>query len=186
MLYYQLTDDVHVAGRWHLDELMADGEDVSDSFTDGCEVTVKGRLSASVGRAGRPLEFSLTSFAVPVVSTVLAEAIARVAGRSVQRIPLVVPGFDGFEVLNATRIVKCLDERRSEFSKWKSTDHRADLAGQYREVGRLVIDPKRVPKGAHFFRLDGWSIALIVSERVKSAMESAGCLGACFEKVSPQ
>jgi hypothetical protein len=77
----------------------------------------------------------------------------------------------------------CLDEKRSEFTKWTKNDHRADLAGQYRMVTRLRILTEQVPRDAHFFRVEGWRIALIVSEGVKEAMERVGCLGAKFVEV---
>jgi hypothetical protein len=35
-------------------------------------------------------------------------------------------------VLNAVRVVSCLDEGESEFIKWKAHDHRPDFLGQYR------------------------------------------------------
>jgi hypothetical protein len=139
---------------------------------------------AKVSHAGAALDFCLTSFAVPVARRQLGQAIAPIAGRDLQRLPIEISGCAGFEVLNSVRVIKCLDERLSKFTKWTEKDHRADLAGQYRMVTRLKIDLRLLPTSAHFFRLEGWRIALIVSERVKSAMENAGCLGAKFEDVT--
>lgn len=42
-----------------------------------------------------------------------------------------------------------------------------------------------IPEDASFFRIDGWIVALIVSERVRAAMEQAGCRGAKFIAVTP-
>lgn len=86
-------------------------------------------------------------------------------------------------VLNSLRVVLCLDERRSELLEWTKNDHRSDLAGQYRQVTNLVVDCERIPRDAHFFRIDGWRVALIVSADVKEAMERVGCLGAKFVDV---
>ena len=41
-------------------------------------------------------------------------------------------------VLNSLRVLRCIDEERSEFVKWTKQDHRADLAGQYRQITKLV------------------------------------------------
>jgi hypothetical protein len=51
-------------------------------------------------------------------------------------------------------------------------------------VNDLQLDPKRIPDDGHFFRIDGWPIALVISERVRSAMEKAGCRGAIFVDVT--
>ncbi len=82
-------------------------------------------------------------------------------------------------MLNCTREVRCLDEEKSEFLKWLPTDHRSDLAGQYKSVTRPKIDPALVPENVHLFRV--WAgVALVVSEMLKDAMEEVGCLGAKF------
>lgn len=64
--------------------------------------------------------------------------------------------------------------------KWTKEDHRADPAGEYRQVTKLFLAPDRIPSGAHFFRIDGWLVAVIVSDAVKDAMERVGCKGAKF------
>lgn len=182
---YELSDDVSLPGRWHLGEITA--ADGSYPFLDAGVVFIgDGHLTVRVSRPGRGLAFSLTSFAVPVATKALGEAIVRVAGGDVQCLSLNVAGRVDRVALNATRVVDCIDESRSEFLKWTPRDHRADLAGQYRQVTRLVIEASRVPNDAHFFRLGGWPIALVVSERVKTAMEEAGCRGAMFSDITPQ
>lgn len=182
MRYFELTDDVHVPNRWHLGEV---------SSKDGNKPRLRvgmpfpgGGLHTEAFRPGDALPFSLSSFAVPIVGVSLSEAIVRVADGDVQRLPVEIYGSPGFEVLNVLRVVRCLDERRSEFVKWTAQDHRADLAGQYRMVTRLRLDPGAIPADAHAFRVEGWLIALIVSERVKDAMEAVGCLGARFAPVT--
>lgn len=184
MQLFRLTDDVHISGRWHLSEIMAGDRDTSNAFKRGCATELTGPLWACVSREGRALEFTLTSFAVPVVSRPLAAAISGVSGQDVQRVPLEVPGVGEYEILNTTKIVRCLDETRSSFVKWKAIDHRADLAGQYREVSKLVINPNLVPGDTQVFRIEGWRIGLVVSERVRSVMGAVGCLGAHFEEVT--
>jgi hypothetical protein len=111
--------------------------------------------------------------------------VAAVAGNDVECLPVEIGGQSEMMVLNATRVVRCLDESRSEYIKWTKEDHRADLAGQYRQVSRLVLDPLAIPEDAKFFRIEGWLVALVVSEAVKEAMERAGCRGATFTEVSP-
>ncbi|HRI67498.1 MAG TPA: hypothetical protein PK156_24810 [Polyangium sp.] len=80
-------------------------------------------------------------------------------------------------------MIRCIDERRSEYLKWTKNDHRADLAGHYRQVTKLVLDRKSIPPDAHFFRIEYWEVVLVVSETVKNAMERVGCYGAKFTEL---
>lgn len=183
MRYFELLDDVTVPGRWHLGELtLADGSE--PRLRAGIRLEREGDLRATVSRPGRVLDFSLTSFAVPVASNGLAGAVSAVAGPDVQCVPVDLGGQGGMKVLNSVRVIRCLDETRSEFVKWTKQDHRADLAGQYRQVTKLIVDRTAIPPDAHFFRIEGWLIALIVSDAVKAAMERTGCVGAKFIDVT--
>jgi hypothetical protein len=182
--YYELKDDVRIPKRWHLGEVVSPAGD-EPRLRAGIPLPVGCRpLRLDLTQIGKPLDYCLTSFAVPIGRTSLAQAIASVASGDLQRIPVEIPGHEGFEVLNAIRVLKCLDEGRSEFVKWTEKDHRADLAGQYRMVTTLKLLAGEVPRNAHFFRVEGWLIALVVSEDVKEAMERIGCLGAKFVEVT--
>ena len=75
-----------------------------------------------------------------------------------------------------------MDETRSEIMRWKHEDGRPDKVGRYRMVGNLTIDPTRV-RNRHIFRIDDWEIALIVSERLKIALEAIPELGVVFSPV---
>jgi hypothetical protein len=103
-----------------------------------------------------------------------------VAGNEVQCIPVVIPGQADMVVLNALRVLRCLDETRSEFIKWTKQDHRADLAGQYRQITKLVLDVAAIPSSSQMFRIEGSLVELVVSLEIKEVMESIGCLGAEF------
>jgi hypothetical protein len=158
MRYFKLSDDVAIDGRWHIAEVTTnDGwePDLSDGSRFG-----GGGLTGAVSHRGNPIDFCLTSFAVPIV------------------------GHLGFEVLNARRVIECLDEGRSEFAKWTKDDHRPELAGHYRMVVGLKVRSNEIPPDAHFFRVARWKVALIVSEHVKLAMERTGCRGARFVDVT--
>jgi hypothetical protein len=180
--FFRLLDNIHIPGRWHLGEILRNGRPVEAWV--GNPIKDKQPLQATLDRPGQSLDFSLTSFAAPIARTSIANAIASVAGTDIQHIPIQIDGNAGFEVLNAVRIVDCLNEAESEFIKWTEKDHRPEFAGQYRMVTTLKIDPTRVPRDAHFFRIKGWRIGLIVSKEVKTAMEVSGCFGAIFDDVT--
>lgn len=102
----------------------------------------------------------------------------------VQFIPARVEGqMERFFLLNTLRIIRCVDETRcSEFSLWTPQDGVPAKVDHYRSVMGLKIDPTAVGD-AHVFRPWGWKNALIVSARVKQAMESEGMRGAKFVEV---
>lgn len=177
--YFRLRDDMTIRGRWHLAEVLLP-KGAEPPLDSGIQLRDNGRLHAAVSHTGRVLDFCLTSFNTPVATTELAQTVSRVAGPDVQCLPLEIAGQAGWSVLNAVRVIRCLDESRSEFLKWTKDDHRSDLAGQYRQVTKLVLNATGIPGDAHFFRVEGWLVALVVSEAVKQAMESAGCSGAKF------
>lgn len=68
--------------------------------------------------------------------------------------------------------------------KWTEEDDRPDKLGDYRQVINLTLSPELIPPGIDIFRVAGWTVALIVSETVKLAMEATGCAGAVFEPVT--
>lgn len=179
MNYFQLFTNMRITPRWYLAEVvLSDGTE--PPLRDGQRLALPGPLSTRTHHPGPPLTFCQTTFNVPVATDAIARAVQAVAGDEVQCLPLTIPGHPGYQVLNATRTLKVVNEERSEFVKWTTRDHRADLAGSYRSVTRLVLKEGSIPSDAHFFRVKGWEVVLVVSERVKAEMEDVGCRGAEF------
>jgi hypothetical protein len=65
---------------------------------------------------------------------------------------------------------------------WRHEDNRPDKLGEYRAVYGMRIDPSKVGD-ARIFRPWGWRVALIISEDIKQAIESAGLTGTRFVEV---
>lgn len=177
--YFRLLDEVTIPKRWHLGlATLSDGTE--PCFVTGTHFKSSEAPRIPITHPGRALDFSLTSFAVPVVTSKLADAVEASAWSDVECIPAQVGGQLAMVVLNSVRLLRCLDERRSEFIKWTANDHRSDLAGQYRQITRLVLAATKVPSDARFFRIEGSFVELVVADDVRRAMESAGCFGARF------
>jgi hypothetical protein len=103
-----------------------------------------------------------------------------VAPDEFQFFPAIVDGYPGkYSIVNFTQLRKCIDELQSEFIKWTKDDHRADKAGEYRQVTRLVIDPALVGD-THIFRPWGWKVVLIVSERIRELFVRHRITGVTF------
>jgi hypothetical protein len=130
-------------------------------------------------------EFTIGSFHMPIVSRELAEIIEGLCPGDVERFPVtVLPVLSGYEILNVVATADCVDEQRTRhITRWTLDSARPDRAGQYHVIAGLVIDPART-NGQGIFRVRDWDVALIVSHRVKVAMEKIGNLGVVFEPVT--
>ncbi|MFY2556397.1 imm11 family protein [Corallococcus terminator] len=182
--FFKLSDDVEVPGRWHLGIPMdVHGREVEDPwvFKKGVVVPHLGRLVIPRDHPGRSLDFSEAGFATPVLHARAAEVFDVLAPSDVQLIPVEIQGHSGaFSILVATRLIHCVDERASdEVAHWTPEDGQPEKVGQYRKVSGLRIDPARVGD-AKVFRPWGWSVALIVSEDLKQALERLGATGTHF------
>lgn len=86
------------------------------------------------------------------------------------------------EILNVVDRVGCIDEPRSQFTKWTPEDGRLEKTGDYRMVTHLQLN-SRLANSHHLFRVTEWPVALIASEQVKSLLED-GTTGLRFEPVN--
>jgi hypothetical protein len=184
--YFRLVDDVYVPGRWHLrSPTDLQGREVDPwAFTDGTPIPNPGRLRIPVDRPGKPLDFSLTGLAVPVIHVRVAAALTELAPGEVQLLPVEIQGQpEQFCILVATRLIRCIDDAAcKEVELWTPEDGRPEKVGEYRDVSGLRIDPSKVGD-THVFRPWGWSVALLVSEDVKDALERLGATGTRFSEV---
>lgn len=183
--YYEILDDMEVPGRWVLGDPQGGTDWVDPSqFIDGKPVSIAIPLKFEVIHPGRPLDFSTGTMAVPVVTQRAADVLASVCGPQVQLIEVAVEGHPGpYFIANATRHADCVDEQRSRgVEHWTEEDGRPDRIGEYRSIFKLYIDPNHT-NGLDFFRVARYTLALIVSERLKRAMEEAKLLGPKFNPV---
>ena len=137
-----------------------------------------------VGQPGRETAFSLGAFDMPVVSSDAWEVIEAIAPNDVQPIPVTVPNAKRtFSILNVIALLDCLDEGRSDFTRWTEEDNRPDRLGEIHVMWQLFVDPTRTGDH-HLFRVKGWHFALLVSEALKSALEKVPDLGLTFQPAS--
>ena len=184
MKWFELLDDTSSNDRWHLGQVTTP-EGVEWDFGKTKRYGGNVPVLAEYTNPGRPLDFCYTSFAVPVVTKELGSLILSIAAQDVQCVPLHVAGHGQRMLLNVLQAVDCVDEGRSQFMKWTLEDHRPDLAGTYRQITPLIIDPVAVPAGVQIFRVQKYEIAVIVSARLREAIEGRGFSGAVFRDVNP-
>ncbi|WP_257461650.1 imm11 family protein [Archangium lipolyticum] len=183
--YFDLSDDMRIPGRWVLSQLDVDdrGQPMDPwLFDQGKVINLEGTPLIGVGHPGSALDFSLTELATPVVSGRVVSVFESLELQDeVQFIPARVQGqSQPYFILNTLRTLRCIDDARcEEVLYWRPEDGRPDKLGRYRNVVGLRVDPARAGD-ANIFRPWGWTVALIVSERLKLAMEAAGITGTRF------
>lgn len=185
--YFDLTDDMRLRGRWHLrSPINVLGHEVDPwQFRKGQYLEISDKVVFPVDPAGIALDFTLASFLIPVVHERVVTLFKHLGvDEDVQFIPSHIQGqARGYFILNALQIIRCIDDARcEEVDYWLPEDERPDKVGQYRNVVGMKIDPEKVG-GVNIFRPWGWRVALVVSERVKLAMEREGITGPKFTEV---
>jgi len=184
--YFDLMDDMRVPGRWLLGSPVDAQEQEIDpwQFDEGRLLELKDVPRFPLDVPGRSLDFSLAAFGIPVVHGRFAQLLERLNVREVQCIPARVEGHsEPYFILNPLRIIRCIDDARSEEVRyWKPEDGQPDKVGEYRVVAGMRIDPAKVGD-ARIFRPWGWVVVLIVSEDLKLALEQEGLTGTRFVEV---
>ncbi|MFP2907196.1 imm11 family protein [Pyxidicoccus sp. 3LFB2] len=184
--FFRLNNDAGSPGRWHLDNPTdSEGRELDDSwqFTDGRPVHVPGRLKVPVEQPGRPLDFTLAGLAIPVVHVRVASVLTERAPADVQLVPVDIDGQpDQYLLFVATRLIRCIDEQASRIRLRDAEEGPPERGWQYASVRDLRIDKSKVGD-AKVFRTEGWNIALVVSDDIKTALEQLGTTGVKFEEV---
>ncbi|MCY1043043.1 hypothetical protein OV208_17110 [Corallococcus sp. bb12-1] len=186
--YFRLSEDVYIPGRWYLgDPVDQDSKEVDDpwAFSAGKTVRIKDRLRFSLEEPGRPLDFSEAGVGMtPVVHLKVASVFAELSPDDIQLFAVDIDGQpEQFNMLVATRMIRCIDDKASREVRYFEPKHdQPEKVGQYMSVAGMRIDPSKVG-AAKVFRTWGWSIALIVSEDLKDALERTGATGMHFTEV---
>lgn len=181
-----VTDDTNFANRWFLDEPLSDGFVVIDTRLFGYGVPYEGIVPRRIPirQEGVQVAFNLGAFDTPIVSQAILERFPHDCRGDYETFPVTVGnGVSGFSILNVVRRVACVDEERSICEKWVVEDERPDKIGCYRAIGDLHIIPS-LARGLDIFRIEGWEVALIVSERLKESIERIQNLGIEFVPVT--
>lgn len=196
MQYFELSINLLDQKAWHLGDIsredLAAGENWrfvqppmvpmdSPLRTNG-----QGPFKTVLKNNGKPKDYSIAGYAsVPIVKFKVTKCLDGLDGFTV--FPVTIEGFaqrDLYHIVHFWDVVDCFDEAQSQFEVIPENDPiRPDLAGNYRSVSRLVIDPKRA-EGKHIFRLARLENRIIVSQEVKRRFQEAGVTGAVFDPVT--
>lgn len=182
MRYYELYEDVYFPNRWHLGDINVDD---NWQFVEGKAVDknlLPPNLSVEVSTHGTCLDYTTNgAFSVPVISEKIKNQLGDIKG--VQFIPVTIDTVSNYFLMAITQKINCLNEELSVFEKFTENDPiRPDLAGHYSCISKLVVDSSKV-NGENIFRIDKAEHFLIVSEKVKNAIEDINASGVKFLEV---
>lgn len=185
--YHELFFDPSVREQWVLAEPVdAHGEELEPwRFFCGHPIEWAGTPRVPLAEPGRALDFSFTTLSIPVVHGRLVPVFESLGlQRQIQFLPVEVEGRpEPYFIANVLRVIPCIDDARCErVEYWRPEDGAPDRVGDYRLVRGLQIDPNRVGD-VDIFRPKGWSSVLIVSDRLKQALENQRVDGLRFTQV---
>ncbi|QAT87966.1 hypothetical protein EJ065_6437 [Corallococcus coralloides] len=154
-------------------------------FGDGRILPNLGPIKADVAHQGKSRAFVLSGIEqAPIANELVANVFSSLAPGDVQLLPVSIEGeSERYFVVNATRVIDCIDEARCREVHHYDEDAPPGLEGEYNWIYGLRIDPSKT-EGAQVFRLKKFKVAFIVSEDVKNALEAVGNLGVSFERVT--
>ena len=185
-VYFELRSNMRIPGRWVLKSPLDEhGQEVDPwQFSEGRVLELQSELRLPISLPGRELDFSLTGLGVVVVHGRVVQLFERMGIEEVQFLPAHVEGHtEPYFVLNTLSVIRCIDDARCEEVRyWMPEDGQPEKVGEYRVVAGMRINPRKVG-GASIFRPWGWPVALVVSQRLKEALEAEGITGTWFVEV---
>jgi hypothetical protein len=183
--YYRVGLNPERSDVWFIEAPMnRDGDEIDPRlFTQSKRWRPEEELF-STRPSGEPARFALGEFDCPIVDSEVGRAIAS-RDEHVQLIPLSIGSSANYAILNALRLVRCIDEQGSEFERFTKASSRPDLTGQFKVFYQLRLDRRKIPADAHIFRLTDFTLALIISEEMKQLLHTiAADDGISFDSVA--
>lgn len=203
-MFYRIDDSPDPIGRWHLSELLDSCGRKLDPrhFTAGIACDLSGPLklelldtdevvalehepSIGIQYEGIRVDWTFSDFDLPIITAEVGELLSDLAPVDIQRIPLRLRGGpSNLEILNIVHVVDCIDEKRSKIQWFQEGNSvRPDLAGQPEMITDLRVIPSAI-EPFDLVRPKGWEIAIVISERISSALAKHGVSGIGFTSVS--
>lgn len=166
MGFHQLWFDA----RWLLADPMTKGAEFDTSvFTRGQRVDPPDEMSVKVELDGEPTDISWTTTTIPVVTDAVASLIESMSPGAVQWVPLQIEGHGHRMIMNVVAMVPdCIDDDRTDVVRYPDDDN--ERPGQYHQIIGLHLKADLDPPH-DIFRIAGWHVPIIITDRLKAALE---------------
>ena len=182
MKYFRLLDNVYYPDRWYLGDITPD--DDNWKYIYGVKIDkhqVNKYLEVNIYQNGCPMDFTMSvGYLVPIVSEAIKQTLMFVD--NLQFFPVNIAGIQ-YYIMVICAIINCIDESKSDFDRFTEEDMVIpEKIGRYRSFYKMKIDENKM-EAKHIGRPAGFEIAIIVSEKVKIAIENINPLTARFKEV---
>ncbi len=183
--YFRLLPDVERTNAWRLGAPTdPTGAPVDPAgFTRARIYEGPEPLALPITEQGERLDFTSGFTDMLIVSPKFCRALEAVPHHSIQLLRCYIDGEEGYRILNPLDSVRCLDERRSVFTRWEPEAGRPEKVGDYRMVLKLALDSTRLGN-RKIFRVAGWDVAVIVDSDLRDALVGSGATGLSFRSIS--
>lgn len=156
------------------------------NFTSGIPYIGSKPVSVKIFESGRIYPICFGALDTPYVESTLANKLNSYDTLGTEIFPVAAEGLEyQFSILNIKRICDAIG-RESEIEEFTIEDKKnnLELDLRYKSVRRLVLDQRKIPEGAHFFRLEKYLNYIYVSEFIKNTIEDVFSIsGARFKEV---
>jgi hypothetical protein len=180
-MYYRLNEDLNIADRWILGDVINDLDEDDWKYSVGKKIElIPADLRMDIFSKGKSLDFSISGSGVPVVSKKFKNL--NFGFDDVQFIPISIDE-DIFYIMNILNVIDCIDEENSNFEKYIKNDKvRPDKEGEYKGFFKMELDKNKIYSNK-IFRVKNFDIAIIVFESFFESINKFNITGCKFTKV---
>lgn len=185
MKYYRLTENMTTLNKWYLGEINDLLYTHQWGFTMSPLFSIDEKLSIPIKINGLRTDFTENlTYDVPILSN-RAKNILKFYKTRFSDVDVLLDGeLDGKYYAMGVDIIDVIDERQSKYIKYEKDDPiRPDKEGDYKYFNEMVLSRSKIG-GNHIFRIKGYVIYLVVSEELKSKIESEHLTGFAFEELT--
>jgi hypothetical protein len=186
--YYDLFDDIRFIRKWFLQSPNNEiSNEVEWGFNRGIIYVKKQKIIFKISkewRKGEPSDYAVAGTNVPVISKRFGDVVESVSPKDIQRIPVVVEGYNEgeFEILNVITTLDCIDYHKSDLLI--DVDDGGNRYIKIRGVNKLRVDSRKIPDNVDIFRISNRLSQVIVSDKIKEALKKANLIkGITFKRV---
>ena len=177
-MYYNVTLGWITGASFQLESLCdADGRPVDEATLVQCmPCHAPLPLRYEGGTRGLVHDWNWGQFLLPIIRDAIAGQLLELVGNDVEVLRVVVPSVDEpMSIVNILSRRDCVDELVSFAQRDRENPKK------YRSVGRLTVDSVRVGD-ANLFRVAGYEIAMVASQRLVDAARQAAWTGIDFAR----
>lgn len=185
--YFRLMHDRMTFTSWHLDVVLSQEQHyiTTVKFTQGKPLDLLNYegLVVVCKQYIKSIDYTHTTYDIPIVSEEFSNFIAEVAPGSVQLLPVTIlyenQEINSFRIMNIIKKIACLDLINSGISYASFPRKNSD---QINAVYRIELLTEKV-NNEDIFRLDEWDTAIILSDVLKQQIEHKKFSGLRFKNI---